>query len=166
MIRYFTLLLFIGLVWGEDDIPQTTDELMNMAFEKARNENKNILLIFYANWCDPCSLYTEALINKESKIFYDSNYVIVKLNAHGKQYEINEGAKEYYEELMGEHGMRLPATFIIDKEGNKNEKYFGYPSSIDRISSFINILEKFSKLEREENELYLDILAEYLQSLK
>ena len=116
MTKHLTLLLFIGLAWAQDDIPQTTDELMNMAFEKARNENKNILLIFYANWCDPCSLYTEALINKESKIFFDSNYVIVKLDAHGKQYEINEGAKEYYEELMESMLHIVARTFYQSEE--------------------------------------------------
>ena len=63
MTKHLTLLLFIGLAWGQNNKLKTTDELMNMAYEKARSDNKHILLIFYADWCDPCSLYTEALDN-------------------------------------------------------------------------------------------------------
>ena len=165
MRRYFTLLLFIGLAWGQNNKLKTTDELMNMAYEKARSDNKHILLIFYADWCDPCSLYTEALDNKESKIFFDKNYVIVKLNAHGKKHKRNDGAKKYYEKLMDSDGMIIPATFIIDKEGNKKERFLGYPLSKDRIPQFLEVLDRYSSLDRYENQLYLDILAEYLQSL-
>jgi hypothetical protein len=73
----------------------------------------------------------------------------------------NEGAMSYFNNLLDNDNLGFPYTFILDSEGNKLEEYSGYPTSLERINSLISILNKFSTLEKEENELYLDYLAEY-----
>ena len=161
MINRITLLLFIGMASGQNNDALSKDEVMSRAFEEAEKENKHIILIFHTNWCDYCKMYIDAFSTEESKIFFDRSYIITSLIPMGNENIKNEGAMSYFNNLLDNDNLGFPYTFILDSEGNKLEEYSGYPTSLERINSLISILNKFSTLEKEENELYLDYLAEY-----
>ena len=69
MAKYLTLLLFIGLAWGQTNKVPSIQVIMNSAFKTAENENKHILLIFHTSWCDYCKLFIDGLAINDSKVF-------------------------------------------------------------------------------------------------
>ena len=137
MVRYISLLLFIGLAWGQTNQVPSTQVVMDSAFETAKNENKHILLIFHTNWCDFCKMFIEGFNNKDSEPFFKESYIITTLNPLDKNHLVNEGAMEYY----------------------------GFPTSDNAIDSLLTVLNNFSQLDKEQNDLYLDILAEYFKNM-
>ena len=165
MHRYLSLLLFIGLAWGQTNQVPSTQVVMDSAFETAKNENKHILLIFHTNWCDFCKMLIEGFNNKDSEPFFKESYIITTLNPLDKNHLVNDGAMEYYGELLENDKVGWPSTFIIDKNGNKLDKYYGFPTSDNAIDSLLTVLNNFSQLDKEQNDLYLDILAEYFKNM-
>ena len=118
---------------------------MDSAFETAKNENKHILLIFHTNWCDFCKMLIEGFNNKDSEPFFKESYIITTLNPLDKNHLVNDGAMEYYGELLENDKVGWPSTFIIDKNGNKLDKYYGFPTSDNAIDSLLTVLNTAEK---------------------
>ena len=159
MTRIFTILLFIGLAWGQTNQVPSIQVVMDSAYKAAKNEDRHVLLIFHTSWCDYCKLLIDGLTNNESKIFFDENFIITTINPFGEK--ANAGAMKYFEELLDNNEKGYPSTFIIDENRKKLDYYYGYPNSKTKIDSLTSILKKYSRFDNEQNELYLDILSEY-----
>ena len=162
MHRYLSLLLFIGLTWGQTNQVPSIQVVMDSAYKAAKNEDRHILLIFHTSWCDYCKLLIDGLTNNESKIFFDENFIVSTINPFGEK--ANSGAMKYFEELLENNEKGYPSTFIIDENGKKLDYYYGYPFSETRIDSLMSILNKYSRFDNKQNELYLDILSEYFMN--
>ena len=60
----FTI-LFSGVVnFANAQKVKTSTEIMEAAYKKASEENKNILLIFHASWCSWCKKMDAAINDK------------------------------------------------------------------------------------------------------
>ena len=159
MTRIFPILLFIGLAWGQTNKVPSIQVVMDSAFKTAKNENRHILLIFHTSWCDYCKLLIDGLAINDSKIFFDENFILTTINPFDEK--ANAGAMNYFEELLEGNIKTYPSTFIIDESGKKLDHYYGYPSSESKIDSLTSILNKYSRFDSIQNELYLDILSEH-----
>lgn len=91
----------------------------NEIFEKAKSENKTILLYFYANWCPTCSAEVPVVEEALSKL--DGEKIIgLRVNyADDEVDDIERGLAE-------EHGVVYQHTKVIIKNGEVVEKS-GYP---------------------------------------
>ena len=159
MTKHLTLLLFIGLAWGQTNKVPSIQVVMDSACKTAKNENRHILLIFHTSWCDYCKLLIDGLANNDSKVFFDENFIIKTINPFDEK--ANAGAMKYFEELLEDNEQGYPSTFIIDENGKKLDHYYGYPFTETKIDSLTSILNKYSRLDNKQNELYLDILSEH-----
>ena len=159
MHRCLSLLLFICLTWGQTNQVPSIQVVMDSVYKAAKNEDRHILLIFHTSWCDYCKLLIDGLTNNESKIFFDENFIVSTINPFGEK--ANSGAMKYFEELLENNEKGYPSTFIIDENGKKLDYYYGYPFSEPKIDSLMSILNKYSRFDNKQNELYLDILSEY-----
>lgn len=84
-------------------------------FEKITNQNKPVLLDFYANWCGPCKALLPTVEKLAAK--YEDSFIIQKVNV------------DTFPELAQKFGVRsIPALFIL-KEGKIEQSLVGYQSA-------------------------------------
>lgn len=89
--------------WNEDNINWLSYE---KGLQIAEQENKPILLVFYANWCGASKRY--------GKVFYDDEVVNLSKKFIMIKVDVNED-----EDLSLEYGVRyIPMTLFLDSKSN------------------------------------------------
>ncbi|MBN2088182.1 thioredoxin family protein [candidate division KSB1 bacterium] len=123
ILLFFVLFLNCAKQYTEKSV--TPNEIFNpdanvklaiqQAIQKAELENKNILLMFGANWCPWCHrLYTLFNQNDSVKTALDSNYilVLVDLGRRNKNMDIDS--------LYGQpNKLGFPALVVLNKTGQQ-----------------------------------------------
>lgn len=85
-------------------------------FEAIKNQDKPVLLDFYADWCGPC----QALLPNIEKLSekYEEDVLIRKVNI------------DQFRELAAQFQVRsIPALFVL-KDGEVKESALGYKSEV------------------------------------
>src|SRR3989339_904903 len=85
--------------------PKNADEILSIAFEQAKKENKNVMVMFHASWCGWCKKMDASLNDDLTKELFDKNYVIahlVVLEPAIKKHLENEGAEALLNKYGGE----------------------------------------------------------------
>lgn len=155
------------------------NNLLSAAYKKAGTENKNVILIFHASWCGWCHKMDSSMNDRNTKQFFDKNYVTVHLtveeSAKNKNLE-NPGADELKKKFLGDKA-GLPFWVILDKNGKLlADSYIrkpgmsmdvageniGCPASDAEVAAFLVILKKTSKM----NEDQLQIIEERFKKNK
>lgn len=102
--------------------------------EKELENEKIVLVDFYANWCGPCKVLGPIL----DKISKEKDVTVVKIN-------VDEGENS---SLASEKGVKgIPAVFIY-KNGQQVDKFVGAKSELDIIS----IIEKNIESNTDEQK--------------
>ena len=84
------------------------------AFEAIKNQDKPVLLDFYADWCGPCQALLPVVEKLADK--YEDEFLIRKVNV------------DKFRELAGEFQVRsIPALFVL-KDGKVQESFLGFRS--------------------------------------
>ena len=119
----FIICLFLGLIIGcsSSSVPEKTSLLnfdYSLALEKAKQENKKLLLIFYADWCGPCKQF-KATINGSTRIqeALKKDYLYYRINTDTEK----EMSKKF--KVSG-----IPASFILDASGKTLKNQSGSQS--------------------------------------
>ncbi|PKP12396.1 MAG: thioredoxin family protein [Bacteroidetes bacterium HGW-Bacteroidetes-3] len=153
--------------------PKSADEILNTAYEQAKKENKNVIVMFHASWCGWCKKMDASMNDISTKELFDKNYVISHLDvlesANKKQLE-NFGAEALLNKYGGEK-QGIPYVLIFDSEGNlladskmvenkfvlkEQGNNIGCPGTAEEIAAFNYKLKETSNL----NEGELAIIAE------
>lgn len=153
--------------------PKSAEEILKNAYEQAKNENKNVMVMFHASWCGWCKKLDASMNDASTKELFDKNYVISHLDvlesANKKQLE-NDGAEALLNKYGGEK-QGIPYVLIFDNKGNLladskmvENKFvlkaqgnnIGCPGTAKEIAAFIYKLKETSNL----NENELAIIAE------
>ena len=83
-------------------------------FEAIKNQDKPVLLDFYANWCGPCQALLPTVEKLASK--YEDEFLIRKVNV------------DQFRELSAQFEVRsIPALFVL-KDGEVKESHVGFKS--------------------------------------
>ena len=86
------------------------------ALEKAKQENKNIFVDFYATWCGPCKQLKKSFKDKEVGAYYNKNFINVSIDG-----ETKEGKELMYRyQIQG-----YPTLIIVDYNGKVKTKSIG-----------------------------------------
>jgi thiol-disulfide isomerase/thioredoxin len=147
-------------VAGFGQAPQSSAELLEVAYGQAKKENKNVMVVFHASWCGWCRKMDKSLEDPACKKFFDKNYVIVHMVVYetkGKEQLETPGAEAFLASHQG-NDQGLPYWIILDKKGerladSKMEKTgsnTGCPATEDEVSHFISMLKKTSVLKEDE----------------
>ncbi|QJC32102.1 thioredoxin [Enterobacteriaceae endosymbiont of Donacia versicolorea] len=102
----------------DNDIINLTDQ----SFKIKIKENNLVLVDFWADWCNPCKIFSQIL----EQLFHKyENIIFTKLNV------------EKYQSIAEQYNIRSIPTIILFKNGKIIDKIIG---SIDKIQleSFLN----------------------------
>lgn len=113
------LLLALPLFVNAQEVYNATlnqKDQLTEAINKAKVENKHVLVIIGANWCKWCREYDKFSKN-EAKIdsIYKANYVVVKLNYDKK----NEICMQVLKELGYPQRFGVPVFVVLSSDGTR-----------------------------------------------
>jgi thioredoxin-related protein len=121
-MRYmFLLLLLAGLSASANDTTKLYNPAANVAkdvqaaLQKAKKENKHVLLQIGGNWCIWC-YRLNAFVQTDTKLkqLADNNYVIYHLN-----YSKENRNLDYLKQLGYPQRFGFPVLVVLDAEGNR-----------------------------------------------
>ncbi len=110
------------------------------AIEKAKSENKNVLLYFTADWCGPCKYMEKFVFKNDSvKTYIQEHFIAVKINeSTWKGEKITKRYKIY----------GFPTFVILDKQGVEINSHIGLLYSWELLKFFSNALLIDSKAKK------------------
>lgn len=140
--------------------------ILNEAFQQAKTQHKNVIIIFHASWCGWCHKMDTALADPSIRRFFEDNYVIRHLDVQeqdAKKYLENDGADKLLAEYKGDK-QGIPFFLVFNKEGRlladskmrkpgagpDDSDNTGCPAHKDEVEYFISILKKTSALKAEQ----------------
>jgi len=151
-MRTTLLLIGIGICISLHAQP-AANEVVEKAFQQARQENKKVFLIFHASWCKPCHLMDSAMNDAKCKTMFTDHYVVAHLDVMDKKPLENPGANELLKRYDPKGQGGVPVWVILDKEGAlladsfmKPGQNTGCPSKKEEVAYFIQVLKKTSAL--------------------
>ena len=116
------------------------------ALKKAASENKRVVVDVYTDWCGWCKkMDAEAYSNSEVKELLKDNFVLVKLNAEGKN-KLTYNGKQYTEEELSYYFdvFSFPTTIFLEPDGKLiTFSYDNYP--MKNVPGYIKT-DEFKKL--------------------
>jgi thioredoxin-related protein len=154
--RKFSLLVFIISFFTISGFghnkPDSAEDILNKSLNLAKESNKQVLLIFHASWCIWCKHLDSALESRELKKIIDEHFIVAYIDvlekAEKKEMLENSGGEKIMNEMGGEDS-GLPFYVFLDSSGKKiidskampEDQNIGYPSSVDEINAFTNLLK-------------------------
>ena len=82
------------------------------AMQRARSQNKPILIDFYTDWCGPCKLMEENVYPDRQVIAQSQNWVTVKVNGDKRPDVMQAYGLNAYPTLVFAHGNGQPVKII------------------------------------------------------
>jgi len=112
----------------------------NDGMEKAKKENKPIIVDVFADWCQPCKMMDKEIYANEKIIDYlNDNFVAIKVDGESESM-INFDAKEYSERewSMNMNVMAYPTTMFFEPGGKHITRLEG---ALLDVPLFLDVLE-------------------------
>ncbi len=112
------------------------------ALDRARQENKHLIVDFYTNWCGWCRRMDHDTYGDSAVAAYlRDHFVLAKVNAESpKRFRVGAGSKSGVE-LAREFGVdSFPITWFIKPDGSKIDKLMGYqpPGPFHNVLVFVH----------------------------
>ena len=149
------------------ETPKSVSVLMEKALQQAKEQNKNIFVLFSASWCTWCKQMDSKLKNPSIKQLFSDHYIIehfTVLEQKSKKHLVNPGAEELLIKYGGQN-QGIPFYLIFDNEGSliadskmvKNKEILkgegsniGCPGTSYEIDAFAYKLKETSNLTDKE----------------
>lgn len=159
-MKYSKIILVLTLLLFQFGFAQEkADVVLNKALNEAKKENKNVLLVFHASWCQWCKLMEKNMNLPETKPLFDKNYITAYLDVQerGEKKALeNPGGAELMNKYKGENA-GLPFWLVLNPKGevladsfNDKGENLGSPATPEEVDVFLAKLEKTTKLNKQE----------------
>ena len=141
---------------GKKAQPETAEKLLLAARTKAKDQGKNLLVVFHASWCKWCKRLDAFMASPKFKQVFEDSFVTVHLTVderEEKKADENPGADEVRERLGGKEA-GLPFFAILDAEGKMvanslrpvegklNGENTGFPAAPEEVAHFVTMMRK------------------------
>lgn len=130
----FLMLLTSTLFFAQEDQSSIQWETnFELAKEKAKQENKSILLMFTgSDWCPPCKKLKREFFNAKKFEAYANKFIFVYVNFPRNKELVTPETAVQNKELNTIYGIKsLPTILIVNYKGKKLDKIKGYNSAGD-----------------------------------
>lgn len=136
LLFLFTAVILNAQEWQTD---------YNTALNQAKNENKNIILVFSgSDWCAPCIKLEKEILNSEDfKNYASENFVLLKAEfPRKKKNKLSEEQQEKNNQLAEKYNKQgyFPCVVVLDAAG-KVKGVTGYKNISPK--EYIKILTSF-----------------------
>ncbi|MCT2409454.1 thioredoxin family protein [Chryseobacterium antibioticum] len=159
-MKFFKVILIASLfVFQLNAAQEKADVELNKALTEAKAQKKNVLLVFHASWCGWCKLMEKNMNLPETKPIFDKKFVTtyIDVQERGEKKKLeNPGGQELMNKYKGENA-GLPFWLVLNPKGevladsfNSKGENLGSPATPDEVSTFLDKLEKSSKMNKEE----------------
>ncbi|MDD2425466.1 MAG: thioredoxin family protein [Bacteroidales bacterium] len=159
----------------------SANEVIKEAVAQAKNDNKNVFIIFHASWCTWCHKMDTAMNNPACKEFFTDNYVIRHLVVREQNKELeNPGATELLAKYQGDKG-GIPFFVVLDQKGAliadsqirpegagiySPGRNMGFPGGPQALPHFEKLLKNTSSLTEEEINIIKEVFQKARGSVK
>jgi uncharacterized protein YyaL (SSP411 family) len=121
------------------------------ALDKARKEDKHVLVDFYTSWCGWCKVMdSRTYSNPAIAAYLNDHFVLAKVNAESpKRFKVGEGTKSGVE-LAREFDINsFPITWFLQPDGEKIDKIMGFvpPEKFQPVLQFVHERKYAAKAE-------------------
>ena len=108
------------------------------AYKEAQNNNRPLLIHFYADWCGPCKkMDREVLYSSKLSQLVNKNYVAVKVNA------------DHNQDIIQHFGIKsLPSDVIIDPNGKVLQRNKGYLAANVYLAGLHSVSRSFNATKK------------------
>jgi protein disulfide-isomerase len=145
-LRLLPAILLAGMIFAADQPPYDekadAHQQVAAAIAEASKAQKNIILVFGANWCGDCRALDAQMHKEELAALIASNYEVVKIDV-GRFNKNQDIGEKYHVPLK--HG--IPALAVLDPAGNLLYAMDQGQFSNARSMSYESIKEFFVKWE-------------------
>jgi len=146
LLRFLPLFLLAGVIIAAEQQPYDEQadahQQIAAAITEASKAQKNIVLVFGANWCGDCRALDAQMHKDELAAIIASNYEVVKVDV-GRFNKNKDIGEKYHVPLR--HG--IPALAVLDSSGNVLYAMDQGQFSNARSMSYESIKEFFVKWE-------------------
>ena len=146
--------LWMGLVISAAERPASV--IFNEALAKAKQENKQVFLVFGGEGCVWCKVLDGFLQSEEIKPIFAKYFVVTHLQI-GDDATSNPGAGDIQQKYKPAGGIpflvfaKPDGTAIVDSKENGNGDNIGYPTEPNEVKWFMTMLERAApKMTAEE----------------
>ena len=166
---FISIILIFGFTQNiqAQETPKSVSVLMKKALQQAKEQNKNIFVLFSASWCTWCKQMDSKMKNSSIKQLFSDHYIIehfTVLEQKSKKHLVNPGAEELLIKYGGQN-QGIPFYLIFDNEGSliadsrmvKNKEVLkgegsniGCPGTSYEIDAFAYKLKETSNLTDKE----------------
>lgn len=129
ILNFIIFILVTGVSFGQEEI-RFSDGSLNAILSIAKDQNKNVFIDTYADWCQPCKRMEKKFKNKDVAQFFNEHFVNYRVNMQNPV-KANQLRRRYDIVFM-------PTMLIVDPNGVV--KY-----QVDReltVSELLNMGEK------------------------
>jgi len=117
LVRLLPLFLLAGITLAEDQPPYDekadAQQQITAAIAEASKAQKNVVLVFGANWCGDCRALNAQMHKDELAALIATNYEVVKVDVG--RFNKNQAIGQKYHVPLS-HG--IPALAVLDSGGN------------------------------------------------
>jgi protein disulfide-isomerase len=146
LLRFLPIALLAGVIIADEQPPYDekadAHQQIAAATAEALKAQKNIVLVFGANWCGDCRALDAQMHKEELAAIIASNYEVVKVDV-GRFNKNKDIGEKYHVPLK--HG--IPALAVLDSGGNLLYAMDQGQFSNARSMSYESIKEFFVKWE-------------------
>jgi len=168
--RFYLLLALIFVVqfsYAQNaEEPKSTKEILDSSLTIAKEEGKNVFIMWHASWCGWCKLMDKKMADESVKDYFNDNYVIahlvVKESKDNKHLE-NPGSDKLLAKYKGDKA-GIPFWIVLDENGDlladsymrsegvgmdKPGQNTGCPAQPEEVAHWISVLKQTSDISEQ-----------------
>lgn len=166
---FIIFLTSFNFTFAQKKAMPTADQLLKIALIKAKKEQKQVLLIFYAVYNPWSAVMRKTINNTQIKTVLSKSFVICQINAREndklKKLE-NPGGEilqsKYYDKAgLSSETRAFPSSFVLNQNGKRLGQFIGFPEETEGAVEMNEMLSKNPKFSSAD----ANFLAEQFYSV-